>query len=332
LLWRFDLDDDGSSRATTLRRAVVRSREALAYPPVQQALDRGTASEAMTLLREVGRLRQRLEEQRGGVDLDLPTQAVVHRDGRYQLEYRCALPVEGWNAQVSLLTGMEAARLMLDGTVGVLRTMPRPDRRVVAAIRRSAKTLGVPWPDGAPSAAVVRSVDRNTAEGAALVTQAARALRGAGYYAFDGTAPTGDKRRHSAVAAPYAHVTAPLRRLVDRFANEVVLALAADDEPPEWARSALRELPKLMGAARERERTLNRAIVDYVEAMVLRHRVGEVFPVVVTDLDDRRAVIQLRDPAVLARLDPAGRTLGEELDVRLVSTDPQTRQVTFEPV
>ncbi len=332
VLWRFDLDGAGMPVATTVVRAIVRSRSALTYPAVDAALRFGSASETMLLLREVGRLREGLEAERGGVHLDLPTQQVVADDGRYELAYRNPLPIEGWNAQVSLLTGMEAARLMVDGGLGILRTLPPPHRGVVAAIRRSARTLGVAWPEGLPYATFVRQIDRSTPQGAALVTQSARALRGAGYFQFDGTPPVGDDGRHGAVAAPYAHVTAPLRRLVDRFANEIVLALAADRPPPPWARAALPELPKLMGAAHDRESVLSCAVLDYVETMILRHRVGTVFPVVVTDLDDRRAVIQLRDPAVLASVEPDGRRLGEELDVRLVASDPATRRVTFEPV
>lgn len=51
----------------------------------------------------------------------------VHTDGEtYELVMREPLPVEGWNAQISLLTGRAAARLMLDGGIGILRTMPEP--------------------------------------------------------------------------------------------------------------------------------------------------------------------------------------------------------------
>jgi hypothetical protein len=46
---------------------------------------------------------------------------------------------------------------------------------------------------------------------------AASLLRGAGYTVFDGAPPL--QRLHAGIGAPYAHVTAPLRRLVDRYAN-----------------------------------------------------------------------------------------------------------------
>ena len=50
----------------------------------------------------------------------------------------------------------------------------------------------------------------------------------------------------SAVAAPYAHVTAPLRRLVDRFALVVCEAACRGAEVPDAVRAALPEVPDLM--------------------------------------------------------------------------------------
>jgi exoribonuclease R len=332
LLWRIDLDQHGMPSGSRLQRTMVRSRRAWSYTGAQAALDGGNPPPVLDLLRTVGRLRQAAEVARGGVDLNLPEQAVVTRDGAYELAYRAPLPVEGWNAQISLLAGIEAARIMLDAGVGVLRTLPPPPARALAAIRRSADVLGLPWPRGVRWADFLRDVDRSTPAGAALVTQAARAFRGAGYTAFDGAPPAGDVARHAGVAAHYAHVTAPLRRLVDRYANEVVLAVCDGHLPPDWALERLAALPRTMGRAQQREKSLSRSIVDFVEATVLRHRVGDVFDATVTDVDARGAVLQLQDPAVLTRLEgAAGRTLslGTTTRVRLTRADPVTRETAF---
>jgi exoribonuclease R len=157
-------------------------------------------------------------------------------------------------------------------------------------------------------------------------TQAARVLRGAEYTAFDGEPPRDPA--HFAVAAPYAHVTAPLRRLADRYATEVVLALFAGAPVPGWAREALPRLPEAMAAAGRRASAVDRAIVDRMEALALASRIGEVFRAVVTNVDERGAVLQLRDPAVLARLDGEAE-LGAEIDARLTEADPVTRRVRF---
>ena len=68
---------------------------------------------------------------------------------------------------------------------------------------------------------------------AALAHEATGVGRGAGYTALDGTPPA--ESEHFAVAAAYAHATAPLRRLQDRYVSECCLAACAgavviDDE------------------------------------------------------------------------------------------------------
>ncbi len=99
----------------------------------------------------------------------------------------------------------------------------RPRTGIVGRLRHTARALGVAWPSGATYADVVRGLRPDTRARATFLLQALHALRGAGYAVVTPGAPT---PIHAAVGAPYAHVTAPLRRLADRFANEVVLAVA----------------------------------------------------------------------------------------------------------
>ena len=330
LLWTFDLDGEGGLVATDVRRASVRSRRQLSYPDAQRALDAGAGGGDLGLLEEVGRRRQVLATGRGAVHLPVPEQEVVDGpDGRPCLVFRAQLPVERWNAEISLLTGMAAARLMLEGNVGLLRTLPTPDPAEVASVRRSALALGLAWPAGRPYAAVISDLEPEVPEAAALLTYAGRLLRGAAYTAFDGTPP--EQPSHSAVAAPYAHCTAPLRRLADRHAGEICLALAAGREPPAWAREALPALPATMAGATRRAQELERAVVDLAEAVVLAPRLHETFDAVVVESGDTRGVVQLREPAVRARCQGAGLPLGQELRVRLIEVDLAARRVVFVP-
>jgi exoribonuclease R len=330
LLWTFDLDGDGELVATDVRRARVRSRRQLAYPDAQRALDAGAGGEELALLEEVGRRRQALAAGRGAVHLPMPEQEVVDGpDGRPCLLFRAQLPIERWNAEISLLTGMAAAALMLKGGVGLLRTLPPPDPAEVASVRRSALALGLPWPADQPYAEVISALDPAVPEAAALLTYAGRLLRGAAYTAFDGAPP--EQASHSAVAAPYAHCTAPLRRLADRYAGEICLALAAGQEPPAWARQQLPALPATMAGATRRAQELERAVVDLAEAVVLAPRLHETFDAVVVESGDTRGVVQLREPAVRARCQGADLPLGQELRVRLAEVDLAARRVVFVP-
>jgi exoribonuclease R len=337
LLWEIDLDGDGSVVGDPrLERAFVRNRRALNYPDVQAALDSGTAEEPLVLLREIGRARQAQEAARAGIDLRVPTQEVVLTEGRVELRFAAPLPVEGWNAQISLLAGVTAASIMLDGGIGLLRTLPAPEPAALDELRHRAEALGVAWPVGAGDgphayAALVRSLDPATVEGAVLLRAGARVLRGAGYEAFDGAPP--EHPVHAAVGLPYAHVTAPLRRLADRYANEVVLALLAGRRPPDWVCDALGLLPGLMATARRRERELDNATVDAAETLVLSSRVGERFPAIViaVDRDGRRRTVQLREPAVVGPLVDSTAPPGAPVPVVLRAADLATRTVTFAP-
>ncbi|MEV6985420.1 RNB domain-containing ribonuclease [Sphaerisporangium sp. NPDC051017] len=136
---------------------------------------------------------------------------------------------------------------------------------------------------------------------------------------------------HAAVAAPYAHVTAPLRRLVDRYAGEVCLAVAEGVPVPEPVQEALAGLPALMAGGGRRAAAVDRACVDLVEAFVLRDRVGQTFGAVVIDTEDGRpgGLVQIAEPAVVARCDGDGLRLGEKTDVRLTRADLLTREVRF---
>ena len=331
LVWRVRIGTDGEVGEVEVRRASVRSRGAYSYELVQSALDAGTADEVFGLLRSAGQAREALQVQRGGLDLRLPEQTVVAESGTYELTYRAPLAVEGWNAQMSLLVGECAARIMLDAGVGVLRTMPPPSPETVDRLRMHARGLGVPWPETVGYAEFVRDLDPTAPDQAALIVQSAKLARGAGYLAFT-TPPSGDVT-HGAVAAPYAHVTAPLRRLVDRFANEVTLAACAGTSPPEWATTALDALPKLMGQAGARERAVDKMVVSLAEAVVLAGCIGEQVDGVVVDVGRDHATVQLARPAVVADIaDHAGIGLGDEIRLRVVSADPSTRTVDLEPV
>jgi exoribonuclease R len=310
-------------------RALVRSRERLDYDYVQAAVDTGTADGTLRLLAEIGRLRLTLERERGGVTLPTPDQEVVPDGDGYRVELRVPLDAEAWNAQISLLTGMAAASMMLDAEIGLLRVLPPAPAERVAQVRRMAVALGVPWPEGAAYGDVVHALDPKVPEQAAFLQESTVLLRGAGYVAFNGEPPV--QAYHAAVAAPYAHVTAPLRRLIDRYATEICLAIAAGVPVPEDIQKAMGELPDIMQATGRRANAVERACVDLVEAFVLRERVGQMFDAVVIDVEENRpwAQVQITDPAVVARCDGERLPLGETVRVRLTRADPATREVRF---
>jgi exoribonuclease R len=219
---------------------------------------------------------------------------------------------------------------MYESGVGVLRTLPPPRKQDLRRLRSQAEALGIDWPDDLPYAEMVRNVHPHSPSESAFLLQAARSFRGAGYVGFHG-GELPDYPEHGAIASIYGHVTAPLRRLVDRFANEILLALYADRAPAAWAVEALDELPSQMGRARSKESALERAMLDFVEALCLSSHVGETFSAFVIDVnkDKGRATVQVADPAVVANISPKGRSRAELLTLRLEEADPDARKIRF---
>ncbi|HEY2166080.1 MAG TPA: RNB domain-containing ribonuclease [Jatrophihabitantaceae bacterium] len=337
LVWTLRLDADASLRSTEVRRAAVRSRAQLDYAGLQQLLDAGAAPAPVALLPEVGRLLIAAARARHAIELDLPEQRVVPApDGGWALQTRTTLPVEKYNEQISLITGMAAARLMLDAGVGLLRVVPTPPFGAVHALRRAAHALQVPWPHDALPGDVLADLDPTQPMQAAFIDHAAALLRGSSYVAFDSGAPA--HTMHAGVGAPYAHVTAPLRRLADRFAGEICLAVHAGEQVPDWVRQRLELLPAVMAHSDQLAHTAARAVVDATEAWLLQDRVGETFAATVIDADSdaasetdsETATIVLSAIAVRAPCTGTGMHPGEVISARLIDADVGRRQVRFE--
>ncbi|MGH3877729.1 MAG: RNB domain-containing ribonuclease [Actinophytocola sp.] len=330
-LWTLDCAADGALTGADVRRALVRSVARFDYDTVQAALAAGTPHPSLAELPDLGRLRRERAVRRGAVELALPDQEVEpDGQGGWRLVLRPRTEVDAWNAEISLLTGRAAARLMLDAGVGVLRTLPAAQNGAVRWLRRSARSLGIDWPKGTDAAELLAGLDPNQPEALALYMDATRLLRGAAYTVFDGTEP--ELATHAGIAASYAHVTAPLRRLVDRFATEICLAVSAGEPVADWVRAALPELPGLMEGSDTLAGRVDKACLDQVEAWVLGDRIGHEFDAIVLRADGGAADVFLTTPPVIAKCAGDDLPEGDTVRVRLVHADAEARKVAFERV
>jgi exoribonuclease R len=161
------------------------------------------------------------------------------------------------------------------------------------------------------------------------VLQAATALfRGAGYVVLNGSLP--EHTEQAAVAAPYAHATAPLRRLVDRWSLIVCEAISTGADVPAWARDSLAQLPKIMEATSRVASQLNAASVNRVEAALLAGSVGHEFTATVLVVRGASAVVQLSAPSVTATCRAIdGLAAGAPVRIRLDAVDIASGSVTF---
>jgi exoribonuclease R len=200
----------------------------------------------------------------------------------------------------------------------------------VEVLRRAAAGLGVSWPPTTSYEEFARDLRPTDPARAALLEQARGVMGRAGYVAFAGEVP--EQHVHAGLATPYAHTTAPLRRLADRYVLDLLIELEAGREPDAAAVETLGKLPGAMDEAESRAGQVERAVVDELEARLLEHRVGERFEAVVVDDDSRGARLQIADPPVRARLHGDRRIApGTTLSVRLVAADPVGRSLRFAP-
>ena len=327
LVWTFALDSAGVVEEFRLERALIRSRAQLDYASTQAALDRGEGGPA-ALLPEIGALRIEQEKIRGGASLNLPDEEVTRAaDGTYAIERRHPLPVEEWNAQLSLMTGMAAASLMIDAGIGILRTMPQPDEKSFDAFRHQTEALGRPWTTGTYGD-YLRELDREDPMTLPILEAAASLFRGAGYVAFDGSVPPDVEQ--AAIAAPYAHATAPLRRLIDRWSLAICLAVSEGREVPSWVRESLADLPALMQESGQRASRLDSATINCVEAALMTPLVGSAVDATVIEIRGERAAVQIADPAVTASAPiPADTVPGTVVALRVVRADIARGEIEF---
>ncbi|MDX6495715.1 MAG: hypothetical protein QOE17_1701 [Gaiellales bacterium] len=312
LVFAIELDAAGRETSARVDRAIVRSHARLAYGEAE-----------IPWLEQIGTLRIALARSRGAVTLDAPAQTVVTDPGSpcgYRLELETRRQDEDWNAEISLLAGMAAAGLMERRGLGLLRTMGGADSYRIEQLRHAARGLGVDWPADVPYADFVTRLDPSQPHQAALLEEARGVMGHAGYIFFEGTPPEGSE--HAGIAARYAHTTAPLRRLADRYVLDL-LAGGGD-------RDALSRLPDVMAESGARAGQIERAIIDAVETRLLEYRIGEHFQAVALENDRRGTVIRIAEPAVRARLhaEPPPKP-GDLLTVELVRADPVSRSLEF---
>ncbi|HKU34831.1 MAG TPA: RNB domain-containing ribonuclease [Paenarthrobacter sp.] len=339
-VWDFDLDAKADIVAVSVARATVRSRAKLSYKGAQEQIDSGSALPVLELLKEVGLKRVELERKRGGASLNMPEQEIVQATGGggYRIVAAPSLPVEDWNAQISLMTGMAAAQLMLDGKVGILRTMPAPDERSLLHFKRQTQALGKPWDGDITYGEYLRTLDASDPKQLAILHSAGTLFRGAGYTPFDGEVP--QDVIQSAIGAPYAHTTAPLRRLIDRFVLVICEALSNGHDIPDWAREALPTLPEIMASSDQLAGKLERLALDTVEAALVANHIGEEFDAVVISGSKPSngngngngsgpyGTVQIADPAITARCDGELES-GTTVRVSLVKADIASREIRF---
>jgi VacB/RNase II family 3'-5' exoribonuclease len=132
----------------------------------------------------------------------------------------------------------------------------------------------------------------------------------------------------------YTHSTAPNRRFPDVVTQRLLKPFLAKAPQPysEGDLNAIAQRCTLMeDAARKVEREMEKRIA----AVVLRPRIGQSFPAIVTGVNNYGTFVRTLDPHVDGMLVNAGKPgakgldVGDKVTVKLVSTDPQRGFIDF---
>ncbi|MGV0383466.1 RNB domain-containing ribonuclease [Corynebacterium sp. 22_2729] len=355
VVWDILLRADGEVADCTVYRALIRSVKRFDYTEVEADMKGGTLHPAIAQLPEVGRARQGSDLRRQAINLRLPSisvERVEAEDGseRYELEIDERLEMNDFNAELSLLAGMCAGEMMVRAGVGILRTLPPAGEKEIAAFDHGARALGFDRA-GRSIGELLADIDASTPRGMALMRDAQSLLRGAGYQHFglvgggaeagasepggaDGAASAGEAAAvepsiHAGIGGHYAHVTAPLRRLVDRFATEVCLAIANSEPIPEWVTANVEHVLGTMKSSGQTASAVDRACLGLTEAVVLHPWVGQNFNASVLHSEGKEsAKILVEEPPILTTC-VGGPDEASTIKVTLIKADPAERKVRF---
>lgn len=313
---------DGTVRLDGATRALIESRAKLGYETVRDAdLPGGFA--------EISARIAAAEDARGAARVDPPEQEVeTDAAGRFTLRLRPQSLPEQRNAALSLAANLAVADALQAARTGLFRVMAPPDPRAEERLRRTALAFHIDWPAAMPLAQFEKRLNPHDPREAAFMLAIRRAGNGASYVPFR----AGETPWHAAMAATYAHCTAPLRRLADRYVLAAVLAVANGRPVPGEVNDAFERLPAAMARAEARDGQIERAVIDLAEIALLANREGETFAAVVTDIAENGARIQLGDLPVVARTKANGVLPGAAIRVRLLTADPVQRRLEFERV
>lgn len=312
---------DGTATLDGAERSLIHSRAKLAYDTV-------TAAELPADFDELSRRVQAAEVARGAGKVDPPEQVVERTEHGYALIFRPRLASETHNAAMSLACNLAVAQAMLQAGTGLYRVMAEPDERAVRRLRHTAKAFGLQWAPDLTLDQYVRTLDGTRPADGAFMLAVRRAGGGADYVPYEqGVTPW-----HAAMAATYAHATAPLRRLADRHVVEATLAIANGRPVPPAIAEAFEPVAKVMNKADTVGSRLDREVVELAEAVVLHDRLGHTFDAVVIDDDPDSTTVAIAEVAVIAKVHARGVRPGDELRVKVASVDLERRKVELQRV
>lgn len=334
---------EGAVSSADIYRALVRNQAQLAYNGVGGWLE-GTSpappkvaasADLAAQLKLQDEAAQLLLDQRhkaGALDFDRIEAEPVIANGEVQ-----GVNARGKNRATEIIenfmvaaNGAMARKLAEAKICSIRRVVKTPERwpRIVELAAQHGGKLPAE-PDSGALNAFLQKRKAADPDHYADVSLAIIKLMGPGEYVL--MRPGDPDQGHFALAVhDYTHSTAPNRRFADTVTQRLIKSFLAK-KPTPYSDAQLDAIARNCTLKEDAARKVERKMGKRIAAVALQHRIGETFSAVVTGVTPKGVFVRVLNPpaeGILARGE-RGVDVGDKLQVKLISTDPQRGYIDF---
>jgi exoribonuclease-2 len=128
----------------------------------------------------------------------------------------------------------------------------------------------------------------------------------------------------------YTHATAPNRRFADLVTQRLIKAVMAR-QPSPYADDQLASIARNCTLKEDAARAVERTMHKRIAAVALQNRIGSTFAAVVTGVTPKGVFVRTLNPPAEGLLiqGQSGVDVGDQLQVKLLSTDPKRGFIDF---
>lgn len=334
---------DGSITSGDVYRALVRNRAQLTYNGVGPWLEGSAAAPPkvassadlaaqLKMQDEAAQILFQERQRMGALDIDRVEAEAVITNGQVKginirQKNRASELIENFMVAAN---GVMERTLVKAGVSSIRRVVKTPERwpRIVEL----AADHGYKLPSEPDSGALNLLLQKIKAADPVHYADASLSvikLMGPGEYVLS---RPGDKDQgHFALAAQdYTHSTAPNRRFADTVTQRLIKSVLAK-QPAPYSDQQLDAIAKNCTLKEDAARKVERVMSKRIAAVALQHRIGETFAAVVTGVTPKGVFVRVSNPpaeGLLAR-GQQGVDVGDQLHVKLISTDPRRGYLDF---
>lgn len=337
------VDSGGSIGSSNVYRALVRNKAQLAYGSVGPWLEASAApppkisasadlQNQLKLQDEAARALRDRRHRLGALNFDRVEAEPIIADGQIkgiqsQRKNRASDLIEDFMIAANEVM---AQTLRRSGASAIRRVVKSPERwsRIVELAARDGAALP-PEPDSAALAAFLAQQKQSDPVHYPDLSLAVIKLMGPGEYVL--ARPGDPSQGHFGLAAQdYTHSTAPNRRFADLVTQRLIKSVLANQQPS-YSDDELENIARNCTLKEDAARKVERVMGKRVAAVAFHDRRGQTFDAIVTGVTPKGVFVRVAHPPIEGRLmqGESGVDVGDQIRVKLLSTDPQRGYIDF---